>query len=164
MGFAMKNKEITNKNIEQVFDKVSQYIDNARGNIVRSIDSEMVSAYWLSGRDIVEEEQSGQERAKYGSYLLSELSIRLTKRYGKGFSVETLKRIRQFYLAYRDYVPIGYAVRTQLDKTLNPNLGWVHYRALMRVTRLEARSFYEIESVKNNWAGRELERQISSLF
>lgn len=47
---------------------------------------------------------------------------------------------------------------------LNPNLGWIHYRALMRVNRVEARSFYEIEAVKNNWSGHELERQINSLL
>ncbi len=46
----------------------------------------------------------------------------------------------------------------------HPRLGWIHYRALMRVTRQEARQFYEIEAIANNWSGRELERQISSLL
>jgi predicted nuclease of restriction endonuclease-like (RecB) superfamily len=124
----------------------------------------MVTAYWLIGREIVEEEQKGQERAKYGSYLLSELSFRLTNKYGKGFSIGNLKHIRQFYIAYQGYCPIGYALRSQFNKELNPNLSWLHYRTLMRITRDNARSFYEIEALKNNWSGRELERQISSLL
>ena len=47
---------------------------------------------------------------------------------------------------------------------LNPNLSWTHYRTLLRVGRAEARAFYEIEAVKNNWSARELERQINSLL
>ena len=47
---------------------------------------------------------------------------------------------------------------------LNPNLSWTHYRTLLRVGRMEARGFYEIEAVRNAWSARELERQISSLL
>ena len=46
----------------------------------------------------------------------------------------------------------------------HPGLSWTHYRALMRVTRIEARKFYEIEAIKNRWSSRELERQINSLL
>lgn len=47
---------------------------------------------------------------------------------------------------------------------LHPNLSWTHYRNLLRAERPEARSFYEIEAIKNNWSARELERQINSLL
>src|SRR5262249_51673617 len=47
---------------------------------------------------------------------------------------------------------------------LNPSLSWTHYRALLRVESTESRGFYAIESVNNNWSGRELERQINSLL
>ena len=47
---------------------------------------------------------------------------------------------------------------------LHPNLSWTHYRTLLRVDKAEARAFYEIEALKNNWAARELERQINSLL
>jgi len=47
---------------------------------------------------------------------------------------------------------------------LHPNLSWTHYRLLLRVDKAEARAFYEIEAIKNNWAARELERQINSLL
>lgn len=148
----------------QLLDKVSHHIDTARSNISNSVNFEMVQAYWLIGREIVEEEQQGKQRAEYGAGLLRYLAEKLTAKYGKGFGHENIKRMRQFYLAYADSTPIGYAVHTQFNKSLNPNLGWIHYRALMRVNRVEARSFYEIEAVKNNWSGRELERQINSLL
>ncbi len=123
----------------------------------------MVKAYWLMGRDIVEVNQEGNLRAKYGSALLNKLSEKLKNQHGKGFSVSTLRDARQFYSAYQEYSPIHHTVRGK-SKSLNLNIGWSHYRALMRVDRLEARSFYEIETVKNSWAGRELERQINSLL
>jgi len=62
--------------------------------------------------------------------------------------------------------PIGHAVRDEswVPGQLHPNLSWTHYRTLLRVDKPEARAFYEIEAVKNNWAARELERQINSLL
>lgn len=151
-------------NVDELYVKISKHIDNARSNIIRSVDSEMVNAYWKIGKDIVEEEQVGQDRAKYGAFILKNLSQRLTEKYGKGFSLSTLKNARQFYVEYQDIPPISYAVRSQSKKTLNSNLGWTHYRTLMRISDKESRSFYEIEAASKNWAGRELERQIDSLL
>lgn len=152
------------KAIDTLLQKATQHIESARQNITRTVDSEMVSAYWKIGRDIIEEEQAGKASAKYGAYIIRDLSEQLTQQYGRGFSVTSLKDIRQFYLTFSDYLPIGHAVRGRSQKTLNPNLSWIHYRALMRVSRSEARQFYEVEALKNHWAGRELERQIASLL
>ena len=82
-----------------------------------------------------------------------------------------------------DAPPMSYAVRNQLPSTvlvpqiieaalatewqpghLHPGLSWTHYRALMRVSNLQARAFYEIEAIQQNWKARELERQIHSLL
>ncbi len=152
------------KNIDLLYQKVTTYIDQARQSVQRVIDSAMVRAYWHIGKDIVEEEQKGQKRSEYGSFLLKSLSSQLMQKYGRGFGVTTLKDIRKFYLTYSDIELKGHAVRDFFTEQINPKLGWIHYRALMRVNRLAARQFYEIESVKNNWSGRELERQINSLL
>ena len=66
----------------------------------------MVIAYWLVGREIVEEEQSGEKRAEYGKRLIEELSVGLTDRYGKGFSAANLWLFRQFYQTYQTHKPI----------------------------------------------------------
>ncbi len=150
--------------VEELFRQAEGHIDKARQAVSRTIDTEMVSAYWCIGRDIVHTEQEGQERATYGSGLLTALSERLTKKYGRGFGISTLKDIRQFYLTYSDYCPIRHALRGELETQLSAGLGWTHYRALMRLDRTEARQFYEIEAEKNRWSGRELERQIASLL
>jgi predicted nuclease of restriction endonuclease-like (RecB) superfamily len=167
-------------NIDQLFASASHHIETARKQVRRSIDQEMVKAYFLIGRDVVEEAQQGQARARYGNFILQALSKALSQKYGRGFSVSTLKDIRQFYLTYKDY-SISHALRGELvnpptsmnpkkledataDKMLSTELSWIHYRSLMRISRVEARRFYEIEAIKNNWSGRELERQIGSLL
>lgn len=154
------------KRIDSLYQRVSGYIDHARKNIQRTIDFEMVQAYWLIGREIVEEEQYGKERAEYGKAVLKGLSERLQKKYNKGFSVDTLEQVRKFYTIYQ-VDKNSDAVRRKSDEGivyLNPNLSWTHYRALIRIKRSEARKFYEIESIKNNWSARELERQVGSLL
>src|SRR3990167_7947686 len=160
----LSSKTSDGARFEKFYLKISNHIESAKKTFQRTVDTEMVKAYWLIGHDIFKEEQRGKVRAEYGGYLLKELSKRLTRVYGKGFILSTLKDMRQFYLTYSKK-PIGHAVRGQSKgKLFNPNLGWIHYRALMRVDRSEARRFYEIEVEKNHWSGRELERQINSLL
>ena len=151
--------------LAQLEDRVSKHIYVARQAVQRTVDSEMVKAYWKIGRDIVEEEQQGQQRARYGSFLLKSLSTRLTAEHGRGFSLTTLKEARTFYLEYQvdSETSKGRALRDLLP-ALSENLGWIHYRALMRIKRKEARQFYEKETIENQWSGRELERQVASLL
>lgn len=137
---------------EGAYGRIRNIIENARGNMARTINTEMVAAYWQIGREIVEEEQRGISRANYGEAILKKLSEKLTTEFGKGFDESNLRNIRHFYLAY----PKCDALRHELS--------WTHYRILMRVDKPEARSFYEIECVKNNWSARELERQKGSLL
>ena len=63
------------------------------------INLEMVLAYWQIGKMIVEK-QGGESRAKYGDGLIKELSVQLTKDFGKGFDTSNLRRIRQFYCLF----------------------------------------------------------------
>lgn len=161
--------------VDSLYKQIAKHINTARSNIMRAIDTEQVKAYWLIGRDIIEEEQAGKERAEYGLYIVKELSDRLNKEFGRGFSVANIKNFRQFYLTYSSDPEKSYALRSQLDtkkhavraKSNMPqfksNLGWTHYRSLMRLTP-QVRTFYEIEASKNNWSSRELDRQIGSLL
>ncbi|MGD0664589.1 MAG: PDDEXK nuclease domain-containing protein [Rhabdochlamydiaceae bacterium] len=154
---------IAKEKVNSLYRKASGYIEQARKKIYRTVDIEMVKAYWCIGREIVMEEQEGKRKSDYGDYLISELSALLTKKYGRGFSISTLKDIRQFFVIYSDS-PIGHAVRGRFEEKFSPNLSWIHYRALMRIPRNDIRKFYEIETEKNHWSGRELERQINSLL
>jgi DUF1016 N-terminal domain len=69
-----------------------------------------------TGKRIIEEEQSGEKRAEYGTFLVKQLSEGLTKEFGKGFSVANVWNFRQFYLIFPED-EILYAVRRELTWT-----------------------------------------------
>jgi predicted nuclease of restriction endonuclease-like (RecB) superfamily len=169
-----------------LMDRVVSILEQARANVARSINSNIVIAYWLIGREMVVALQGGGERAEYGERLLGELSEQLTKRYGRGFSVTNLRYFRLFYQAFNDRVPeIHHStsdelrvltqeavlddLATALEKTgqrkgFSPNLSWTHYRALSKIDERAERLFYEIETEKAGWSVTVLERQIHSFL
>ena len=117
-----------------LFGRIVDILEEARSHVARTVNSAMVVAYWLIGREIIEEEQKGQKRADYGKALLQDLSRRLSKRYGGGFSVTTLQDCRKFYLTYVHRLaiqhPLGakftmpairYPVGRELGKSGNPH-------------------------------------------
>ena len=82
------------------FFQIVDLLQSAKNKVVHTINQTMATTYFEIGKMIVEEEQNGEERAKYGKNLLQELSKTLTREFGKGFSETNLKQMRQFYLAY----------------------------------------------------------------
>ncbi|MCW2310930.1 PDDEXK nuclease domain-containing protein [Rhodoferax antarcticus] len=106
---------------EALFDRVAVILDEARGNVVRAVNTQMVLAYWLIGREIVQELQGGEERAAYGKGLVADLSRQLTQRYGKGFSVSNLWYFRQFYLAFIGRVPIPHPLGGESSSAAIPH-------------------------------------------
>lgn len=88
-----------------LFDRIVAILEEARRRVVHAVNSQMVTSYWHIGREIVQELQGGDSRAKYGEQLLAGLSARLTQRYGEGFSVTNLRYMRQFYQVYADRSP-----------------------------------------------------------
>lgn len=120
---------------------------------VQAVNASLLEAYWQIGQYIVEFEQGGATKARYGTKLLSMLSKDLSVMHGKGFSLSNLTRMRQFFLAYQIYA------------TVSHKLGWSHYVELLKLDHDLERLFYEKQSVHENWSVRELKRQISaSLF
>ncbi len=156
-----------------LLDRVVVILEEARGQVVRAVNTQMVWAYWLIGREIVQALQGGDERAAYGQQVLSEVSRQLTQRYGKGFSLANLQNFRKFYLAYSaravPAAPIQYPAGRELAGSesvqgFSPQLTWSHYRALMRVDNVQARDFYEREAIECGWSKVQLERQIHSFY
>jgi predicted nuclease of restriction endonuclease-like (RecB) superfamily len=137
---------------DDLYLKIKNILQSARDNAYRHINFVMVEAYWNIGKQILEDEQRGKDRAEYGAYLIKELSLRLTKDFGKGFTTTNLKMMRQFYQAFPN------------SHTLCDQLSWSHYRLIMRVDNSQARLWYTEESVKANWSVRALERQIGTLY
>ncbi|MEG9499495.1 PDDEXK nuclease domain-containing protein [Mannheimia indoligenes] len=129
---------------------IKQIIAQARENAVRAVDFQRVLMYWHIGQRIFEQEQQGQERADYGSYLIKILAKELEPEFGSSFGSRQLERYRQFYRTF----PIATALRSQLN--------WTQYRRLIQIPDADKREFYLAESCKNNWSSRQLERQINS--
>ena len=132
--------------------KIKSILEEARHNVYRHVNFVMVQAYWNIGREIVEEEQKGKQRAEYGATIIEELSQKLTVEYGQGFNKTNLWYMKQFYLAFKNL----HALRGELS--------WTHYRLLLKVEREEIRQFYLNECIQSNWSTRQLERQINTLY
>jgi len=157
----------------------------------RSVDTALVVRNWLFGWFIVEYQQSGSDRAEYGTKLLKKLSRVLKNKLGRGFSVDSLELMRKFYAAYQQpgfdsqksetVSRISGSISERVSRNLvkQPEfvthmteiwhklsvkftLSWSHYVVLLTIKSMEARKFYEIEAQDNSWGIRELKRQISS--
>jgi len=116
-------RKVTAKEPKALFGRVVSILDQARGNVVRAVNSNMVLAYWLIGREIVQELQGGEKRAAYGKKVVEDLSARLTERYGQGYAPTTLQNFRRFYVAYSDRILISSPVgRESGFDTLDPKI------------------------------------------
>jgi hypothetical protein len=89
-----------------LMQRIVQILEAARGQVVRSVNASIVTAYWLIGHELVEAIQQGEQRASYGQALIVRLAEQLTARYGKGFSAANLRDFHQFYLAYAAPMPV----------------------------------------------------------
>jgi predicted nuclease of restriction endonuclease-like (RecB) superfamily len=162
----------------EFYKQVADLLAEARGYAKRQLDSAIVTVYYKIGRMIVEREQQGQKRARYGASLIKGLSEYLTGQYGKGFSVVNLQSIRKFYQVYAPSIQQTVSAKSESEKSLasifdadiekqqTPAvkfvLTWSHYQILMRIDGDAARHFYEIETVSQQWSVRQLQRQVGS--
>ena len=165
----------------QLAEKIEILVTEARKKIASVTNTAQVYTYYEIGRYIIEDEQGGKVRAEYGKGVLKRVSERLTERFGKGWSVDTLENARNFYNIYAKSEPVvrksdvpienSEPVVRNLGTTGNRNqwllnhrftLPWSHYQILTHVKDSDARSFYEIEASKQQWSKRQLQRQIGS--
>lgn len=142
-------------NSTDIIADLKQIIEQARVDAYASVNMLMIRSYWLVGQRIVEEEQGGATRAKYGKALLKNLAMELVPVYGNSYSARRLQDYRQFYLYFKDI---------EIWHSRVPNLTWTHYRELLSVSDEEARCWYAYEAAKEMWSVRTLHRNISSQY
>ena len=178
---AKKNEIQETARMDVLFERISDLIEQARQRVMKSVNIAEVYTKFEIGRYIVYDEQQGENRAQYGKKVLKELSARLTERFGDGWSVESLKLCRRFFMVYSNSVNSVYPIQGENDKQCLPNsdsannananaevrsphfsISWSHYLILMRVENPDARSFYEIECAQQQWSVRQLSRQVGS--
>ena len=134
------------------YHDIKSILQTARDNAYKSVNFIMVEAYWNIGKKIVEVEQNGETKAKYGSKLISELSKQLTVDFGSGFSARNIRNMRQLYNCF----PIW--------QTVSAKLSWSHYLLILKIENEKAKDYYIQETIASNWSVRALERQINSLY
>ena len=148
-----------NKSIMTGTDKfrkdIRAIIEAGRKFAYAAVGQTTVTTYWQIGCRIVEEEQDGRERAKYGSKLLKSLSSELTREYGSGFSKRNLEYARKVYLAFPDF---------QIVQTRLRNLTWSHLCIIASVPHSDAREWYLKEASEQMWSVRTLDRNVSTQY
>jgi predicted nuclease of restriction endonuclease-like (RecB) superfamily len=137
---------------DKLYKSISTLVNETRARVYRQTNALLLQLYWDIGRLIVEDEQQGKSRAKYGKHVLKKLSERLTFEFGKGFDESNLRNIRQFYLTF------------EKRDALRHELSWTHYRMLSRIENKDAREFYAVHAAENGWDTRTLQRNISSNY
>ncbi len=152
--------------------KIIELIGATKSFVYKTTNTAMVFTYYSIGKMIIEELQSGNNKAQYGANLLATVSTDLKSQLGKGYSVDNLENMRKFYLAYHTQFQISEKGSRILENQLisenlsrklpNQFLSWSHYLFLSRITNTLERNFYEIEALQNNWKLKDLERQFDS--
>lgn len=167
---------------DTLISSIAQAHEEAQHNAVQAVNVTLTLRNWLIGYHIVEYEQHGRDRAKYGDKLIDNLVQDLRRRIGRGFGRRNLFLFREFYLRY----PIVQSLIAQFGLTLSApssvalkpldwqdedyftrlfqKLPWTHFIELIRMDDPLKRAFYEIETISNRWSVRELKRQIDSLL
>ena len=149
-----------------------ELVEYARSIAARQINLVQLMTFYAIGRWIVEVEQQGESRAKYGRQIIKNLSEAMNTQFGRGFSVDTLENARKFYQTYQDRISETvfrkFAVEKSetvfrlFEETLPFTLPWSHYLLLMRIKDENERKFYEIEATQLGWSIRTLQRQYNS--
>ena len=151
--------ELPDPELTSLADKIVQVIEEGKQALVFSINETIKTTYWKIGRYIVEFEQEGNRRAKYGTSLLSNLSKLLRARVGRGYSHPNLNNMRKFYLMYPNFQISDKSV--PIFQT-SEKLTWSHICELVTIDDELEREFYEKESISQGWTVDELHRQKES--
>lgn len=143
--------EQNNQVFGNYYDRINNLILKTKQNVVKNINSEMVELYFEIGSTINELIENYNLEASQNE-ILKLFSEKLTREFGQGFSVPSLKKMKKFYLTYKG------------GSTLWNQLTWSHNRLIMNIDNEAKRNFYLEETIKSNWSVRQLERQINSFY
>lgn len=137
---------------QELYSSIAKIIIDAKTQVYRNSNTILLKMYWEIGKLIIEDEQNGELRAKYGKSVLKNLAAQLSLEFGKGFNERNLNNMRAFFIGF----PIWNAVRTELS--------WTHYRIISRVENPEHKKQYIEHSIEGNWNTRTLQRNIDSQY
>lgn len=174
MSHSQKTEVLTNEDvaIERLCANTVALVKHARNIAVQQVNMIQLLTYYTIGKWIIEVQQKGETRARYGSQVIKRLSEEMKKNFERGFSEDSLKNARKFYLTYKNRIDETVLNLFAVEKSETVFslfeekppfiVSWSHYLQLMRIENEDERSFYEIESAKSGWSVRTLQRQYNS--
>ena len=133
------------------YNRINSLILKTKQKVIKNINYEMVELYYAIGSTINELIEEYHLEASQNKILKS-FSEKLTREFGQGFSLPSLKKMKKFYLTYKG------------GSTLWNQLSWSHNRLIMNIDNEAKRNFFLEEAIKSNWSVRQLERQINSFY
>jgi predicted nuclease of restriction endonuclease-like (RecB) superfamily len=150
----VENKIEKVEKTEDIFNRISGLIEQARKRVATTINEEMVLLYWNIGK-VIKEEIIKSKRAEYGKQIVPALSGELTSKYGKGFSVQNLWYMVQLYNEF----PILQSLLGELK-----GLSWTHIITLLPIKDNLKREFYATLCQKEQWSTRTLQDRINTML
>ena len=141
---------VVDSDLNKLADNIACLVNETKGRLSQTVNVALVATYWNIGKYIVEFEQEGNAKAKYGTSLLTTLAKLLRMKLGKGYSRPNLNNMRKFYLLY------------PICQTVSDKLSWSHICELITIDDDLERSFYEKECIASHWNVRSLRRQMDS--
>jgi len=142
------------KKTEDIFNRISGLIEQARKRVATTINEEMVLLYWNIGKAI-KEEIIKSKRAEYGEQIVQSLTAQLVQRYGRGFSKRNLWNMIKLY----DEFPILQSLLGEFK-----GLSWTHIITLLPIKDNLKREFYATLCQKERWSTRTLQDRINSML
>ena len=140
-------------NFESLVGHINQVQDVLQAQAAHAINLALTARNWLVGYYIVEFEQNGEDRAKYGENLLNRLSKDINR---KGFEPRSLRVYRRFYLVYPQ---LGTEIGSYLQKNnlLTSNLGvtsiWQAAPAILQISENQTKGIWQAAPAKlEEWA------------
>ena len=158
-GIVKKEVALPDSELLTLADRIVRVIEESRLALAISINETMKRTYWRIGQHIVEFEQQGNARAKYGTSLLANLSKILRAKVGRGYSRPNLNNMRKFYLMYPNFQTSD---KSDSICQMSDKLTWSHICELLTIDDPLERQFYEKECVAEGWTADALHRQKES--
>ena len=139
---------------EALLGDLRTLIAQARNSVAQTVDATLTTLYWHVGRRIRTDILHDQ-RAHYGSQVLTTLGHALSTDYGRGFEAKNLMRMVQFAETFPDESIVA-ALRRQLS--------WTHFKSLIALPDPLQRTFYAEMCRVERWSTRTLDKKINSML
>ncbi len=147
-----KLENLNNIDIDNLYNDVSKMIEKAKEQVAIHVNTELVVLNWNIGNRI-KVELLNNKKPEYGKQVIKELSKKLVRNYGRGYSSSNLYRMLQLNEDFEDFEKFA---------TLSQKLSWSHFIEIVKMDTDIKRKFYATMCINEHWSVRTLRERIGS--